>query len=59
MFGISVMPTFNNPSLGKGFFISFGNGLTLSTQIGPGSYSENFEKSLLYTKKLNLLKLVK
>ena len=28
---------------GKGFTITFPNGITLSTQIGPGNYCENFD----------------
>lgn len=32
---------------GKGFHIKFDNGITVSVQFGPGSYCENYDKSIL------------
>lgn len=36
---------------GKGFHITFPNGVTLSTQFGPGNYGDNYDESFFTEKK--------
>lgn len=37
---------------GKGFFIKFPNGLTLSTQFGGGNYCDNHDESIAMSKNI-------